>query len=313
MTRQASLGWIVQPSLFAVPEGTAPDSWDLARSILAADEAHVPLALEAGFDTIWVEDHMGWGDRSHLECLTTLAWMAGRHPGPRWGTMVCGQAFRNPAYLAKTAVNLQLLTEGRFILGIGAGNNGHEHGAFGFPFPPPPERLDQTEEAIRIAQALWAGGPQTFHGAHYRIDGAIVAPRPETAIPLMIGGGGERRTLKLVAQYAQWWCSDVGDVGTFIHKSAVLDRHCRDVGRDPASVVRSQVTWIGFLDDGERPRDWPGVHIVAGSAESITRELVAFRQAGVDHFQIRFMDFPSTDGMQRFIDEVLPALEREWS
>jgi alkanesulfonate monooxygenase SsuD/methylene tetrahydromethanopterin reductase-like flavin-dependent oxidoreductase (luciferase family) len=129
----------------------------------------------------------------------------------------------------------------------------------------------------------------------------------------MIGGGGERRTLKLVAQYAQWWCADIGNVEAFIHKSAVLDGHCRDVGRDPASVVRAQVTWIGFLDGGERPRDWPDVPIVSGSAESIARELVAFRRAGADHFQIRFMDFPSPDGMKRFTDEVLPVLEREWA
>ena len=106
-----SLGWIVQPALFETPVGLNPAGWDLARCILEADEQHIPIALQAGFDTIWVEDHMGWGDKSHLECMTTLAWLAARHAGPRWGTMVCGQAFRNPAYLAKLAVNLQLLTE----------------------------------------------------------------------------------------------------------------------------------------------------------------------------------------------------------
>lgn len=121
-----SVGWIVQPALFETPSGTAPGSWDLARSILDADDAHAELALRGGFDTIWVEDHMDWGDKAHLECLTTLAYLAGRHRGPRYGTMVCGQGFRHPSYLAKAAVNLQLVTEGKLILGIGAGNNGGE-------------------------------------------------------------------------------------------------------------------------------------------------------------------------------------------
>ena len=307
-----SLGWMVQPSLFALPPDVEPGSWDLANTILATDERHVELVLRAGFDTLWVEDHMGWGDRSHLECVTTLAWLAGRHPGPRFGTMVFGQAFRNPAYLAKLSVNLQLLTGERFILGIGAGNNGGEHAEFGFSFPPPGERLDQTEEAILIIRALLRGGRQTFDGRHYRIRDAVVAPTPGTPIPLMIGGGGERRTLRLVAQYADWWCADIGDVSTFSHKSAVLAGHCRDVGRDPASVVRSQVTWIGFVDGGERPSFWPNVPIVAGTEDEITRELLVFRAAGVDHFQIRFMDFPSADGAERFIDRILPRLRESW-
>src|SRR4051812_7353647 len=246
MSIEPSLGWIVQPSLFAVPRGTDPSGWTLAEDILEADERHVDLVLEAGFDTLWVEDHMGWAERSHLECITTLAWLAGRHPGPRYGTMVFGQAFRNPAYLAKLSVNLHLLTNERFILGLGAGNNGGEHAEFGFAFPEPPERLDQTEEAIQVIRALLSGGRQTFQGEHYRIRNAVVAPTPRSPIPLMIGGGGERRTLKLVAQYADWWCSDVGDVDTFVRKSAILDRHCRDVGRDPAGVTRAQVTWVGF-------------------------------------------------------------------
>jgi alkanesulfonate monooxygenase SsuD/methylene tetrahydromethanopterin reductase-like flavin-dependent oxidoreductase (luciferase family) len=307
-----SLGWIVQPALFDTPPGEAPGSWNLARAILNADEGHFPLAIEAGFDTIWVEDHMGWGDKSHLECLTTLAWLAGRHPSPRWGTMVCGQAFRNPAYLAKVAVNLQLLTNGQFILGLGAGNNGAEHEAFGFPFPPAGHRVDEMEEAIRILRALWLGGPQTVRGRTYEIDGAVVAPAPEPAIPLMVGGGGERRTLRVVADLADWWCADVGTVAAFSHKSAVLERHCRELGRDPATIVRTQVAWISLI---ERPADappWPDVHIISGSPTEVAQELLQFRRAGADHLQVRFMDFPSTAGLGRFTADVLPRLQRDW-
>jgi alkanesulfonate monooxygenase SsuD/methylene tetrahydromethanopterin reductase-like flavin-dependent oxidoreductase (luciferase family) len=289
-----------------------PGEWSIARGIVQADERHIRLAMDAGFDTLWVEDHMGWGERSHLECLTSLAWLAGRFDGPRWGTMVCGQAFRNPAYLAKVAVNLHLLTAGRFILGIGAGNNGAEHAEFGYPFPSPPRRLDQLEEAIRIIRALWLGGRQTFEGHHYEIHDAVVAPRPEPAIPLMIGGGGERRTLRLVADLAEWWCADVGTVETFSHKAAVLDTHCRDIARDPATVLRSQVAWISIADDPTGLVTRPDLHIVAGSAKEVSAELLRFRRAGVDHFQMRFMDFPETTGLERFIEHVLPALTAAW-
>ena len=307
-----SLGWIVQPSVLEVPEGVDHSTWEFARQVVEADERHVELALEAGFDSIWVEDHMGWGDKSHLECLTTLAWLAGRYPGPRYGTVVIGQAFRNPAYLAKVAVNLQLLTKGRFILGIGAGNNAVEHEAFGFPFLPAKERLDQTEEAIRIVQALWSGEHETIHGRHYRIEGAQVTPRPHPRIPTMIGGGGERRTLRLAARYADWWCADVGPLETFVHKSAVLDGHCGELGRDPASVKRAQVAWISVEDDPERVVRWPDLHIVAGSPGDVAAELIAFRRAGVDHIPLRFMDFPSTDGLCRFAEKVMPRLADAW-
>ena len=307
-----SLGWIVEPSVLEVRDGADATSWEFAEQVLRADERHIELACEAGFDSLWVEDHLGWGDKSHLECLTTLAWLAGRHPGPRYGTMVCGQAFRNPGYLAKVAINLHLLTGGRFVLGIGAGNNPGEHGAFGFPFLPARDRLDQLEEQVRILQALWSGGRQTIQGCHYRIDGAELSPRPRPPIPTMIGGGGERRTLRLVAQYADWWCADVGDLDTFIHKSAVLERHCRALGRDPQTLTRAQVAWISVEDDPARVVRWPDLHIVAGSAQDVAAELIAFRRAGVDHFPLRFMDFPATDGLARFTRDVLPRLAEAW-
>jgi alkanesulfonate monooxygenase SsuD/methylene tetrahydromethanopterin reductase-like flavin-dependent oxidoreductase (luciferase family) len=310
---EVSFGWIMQPGLYFTPEGVDPRDIRLARDMISANERHVELARDTGFDTVWVEDHMGWGERSHLECLTTLAWLAGRHPGLRWGTMVCSDGFRNPAYLAKVAVNLQLLTEGRFILGLGAGNNGAEHAEFGYPFPSTGERLDGLEETIRIARSLWSGGRQTFEGERHRITNAVVAPVPQPAIPIMVGGGGERRTLRIVAELADSWCADVGPVEQFARKSAVLDRHCEDIRRDPRTVERTQVAWVSIDDGGQRPEHWPDVHIVRGDAGAVTDELLRFRRAGVDHFQIRFMDYPSTAGLERFAADVLPVLEREWA
>jgi alkanesulfonate monooxygenase SsuD/methylene tetrahydromethanopterin reductase-like flavin-dependent oxidoreductase (luciferase family) len=286
------------------------DPWDprLAHDLVAANERHVQAAQSAGFDTIWVEDHMDWGDRAHLECFTNLAWLAGRHPGLRYGTMVCGQAFRNPAYLAKLAVNMHVLTGARFILGIGAGNNEAEHRAYGYPFPPARERLRQTEEAIRIIRALWTECPATFRGESYAVEQAFSSPLPDRAIPLMVGGGGEKRTLRLVAEHADWWCADVGPVSVFRHKARVLAEHCAAVGRPPDAIQRAQVAWVSIEDDPERVVRWDKLHIVAGTPDEVTRELEEFRAAGVAHFPIRFLDYPDPAGLERFVTKVMPRL-----
>jgi alkanesulfonate monooxygenase SsuD/methylene tetrahydromethanopterin reductase-like flavin-dependent oxidoreductase (luciferase family) len=301
-------GWIMQPALFYTPAGMDPGDPRLARLLIDANERHIELGRSAGFDTIWVEDHMGWRDKTHLECFTNMAWLVGRHPGLRYGTMVCGQAFRNPAYLAKLATNMHVLTEGKFILGIGAGNNAAEHQAYGYPFLPAGERLAQTEEAIKIIRALWSGSPSTFRGRHYSVEQASAAPLPDRAIPLMIGGGGERKTLRLVAEYANWWCPDVASVEVFRHKARVLEEHCAAVGRDPTSIVHSQVVWISIEDDSAALTRWDDLHIVAGNSDQVTRELSEFVRAGVQHFQVRFMDYPSTAGMERFVKNVIPRL-----
>lgn len=307
-TGAVSFGWIMQPALFETPAGVDPRGIEVARGLIAANERHVELARAAGFDTIWVEDHMGWGEKAHLECFTNLAWLAGRHPGLRWGTMVCGQGFRNPAYLAKLAANMALLTDGRFILGLGAGNNGAEHHEYGYPFPPAGERVLRTAEAARIVRALWTESPATFAGRYYAITDAYSSPRPERPIPLMIGGGGERKTLRLVAEMADWWCADVGPVETFRHKARVLAEHCAAVGRNPATITTAQVAWISVEDDPDRVVRWPDLHIVAGNPDEVAHELAAFRDAGVRHFQIRFMDYPDTAGFDRFVQKVLPRL-----
>jgi alkanesulfonate monooxygenase SsuD/methylene tetrahydromethanopterin reductase-like flavin-dependent oxidoreductase (luciferase family) len=206
------------------------------------------------------------------------------------------------------AVNMALLTDNRFILGIGAGNNGGEHAEYGYPFPPPGERLDQTAEAIQVIRALWTDSPATFHGQHYHIDHAYSSPLPDAPIPLMIGGGGEKRTLRLVAETGDWWCSDIGPVDVFRHKLGVLREHCAAVGRDPATIVPAQVTWISVEEDSARATRWDHLHIVAGTPDEVLRELAAFRDAGVQHFQIRFMDYPHLDGLERFVRQVLPRL-----
>jgi alkanesulfonate monooxygenase SsuD/methylene tetrahydromethanopterin reductase-like flavin-dependent oxidoreductase (luciferase family) len=306
--RPASFGWIMQPARFDTPPGLDPRDSSIARELIVENERHVALARAAGFDTVWVEDHMGWGEKAHLECFSHLAWLAGRHPELRYGTMVCGQAFRNPAYLGKLAVNLALLTGNRFILGIGAGNNGDEHRAYGYPFASAAQRVAQTEEAVRIIRALWTHSPATFHGKYYSIENAYSSPLPDEPVPLLIGGGGERLTLKLVAQHADWWCPDVGPVDVFARKAAILRDHCAAIGRDPRQIVHSQVVWINLNNASSHGAHFGDLHLVAGGPDDVTRELRAFRAAGVEHFQVRFMDFPSSSGMECFARDVLPRV-----
>jgi alkanesulfonate monooxygenase SsuD/methylene tetrahydromethanopterin reductase-like flavin-dependent oxidoreductase (luciferase family) len=299
----------MQPALFDNPAGMDSRDIRLARDMIAANEQHVEFARAHGCDTIWVEDHMGWAEKAHLECFTNMAWLAAKFPGPNYGTMVCGVAFRNPAYLAKLATNMHVLTGGRFILGLGAGNNPEEHRAFGYEFLDNAERLAQTEEAIRVIRALWTQSPAAFAGRYYTVDDAYCSPLPDNPIPLMIGGGGERRTLRLVAQYADWWCADVEPVDVFAHKVRVLADHCASVDRDAQQITRAQVVWISVDDDDTRVRRWEHLHLVSGSPDEVTRELQAYRDAGAQHFQVRFMDYPRLDGFERFVTRVLPRLE----
>jgi alkanesulfonate monooxygenase SsuD/methylene tetrahydromethanopterin reductase-like flavin-dependent oxidoreductase (luciferase family) len=220
---------------------------EMARAndrILAAARAH-DLSC-------WVIDHFQFGTDPILECLAFLAFGAGRVPGLRWGTLVLGQGYRNPALTAKIAATLQHLTGGRFILGLGAGDAEAEHLAYGYPFPPARVRVAQLDEAARIIVALRGGGPVTFAGEHYRVDGARCIPAPVPPPVLMIGGGGERRTLRVVAEHADWWNADYYSPAEYAHKLGVLRGHCAAIGRDPDLIIPSCYMGLSISRDSAR-------------------------------------------------------------
>jgi alkanesulfonate monooxygenase SsuD/methylene tetrahydromethanopterin reductase-like flavin-dependent oxidoreductase (luciferase family) len=156
--------------------------------------------------------------------------------------MVAGVTYRNPALLAKIVTTLDVISSGRAILGIGAAWNDDEHGGYGFDFPRAGERLDRLEEALQICRAMFTQDTPSFQGTHYRIHEALNVPRPirETGIPILVGGSGERRTLRLVARYADD-CNLFGDRETIRRKLEVLERHCEDVGRDPAEITKTRL------------------------------------------------------------------------
>jgi F420-dependent oxidoreductase-like protein len=241
-------------------------------------------AESAGIDSVWVMDHffqlppLGGPDQPMLEAYTLLGALAARTSRVQLGTLVTGVTYRNPAMLAKMITTLDVISKGRAICGIGAAWYDVEHAAMGFDFPSDRQRLDRLEEAVQICRAMFDADHTSFDGSYYRTDDVRNLPRPVQArIPIMIGGGGERRTLKLVAQYADA-CNISGDDETLRHKIDVLRKHCATVGRDPAEISVTRMAALFRTTSAEETRQ--------------TRELVA-AQAGEDY--VKGMDIGTDD------------------
>jgi F420-dependent oxidoreductase-like protein len=206
---------------------------ELAERLTQIAEA----AEEAGFTSLWVMDHFlqipqvgrEWQDM--LDSYTTLSFLAARTRTVRLGTLVTGVTYRNVAHLGKIVATLDVLSGGRAICGIGAAWFEREHKVYGWEFPPLRERYALLEDALEVLPLLWGPGAPRFEGRAITVPVAICYPRPlQERVPIMIGGSGERKTLRLVAQYADA-CNVFGDAETIRHKLDVLDRHCADIGR----------------------------------------------------------------------------------
>jgi F420-dependent oxidoreductase-like protein len=218
-------------------EGQEGLTWERWRAVMRHTE-------ELGFESLWRSDHyfslMGRPERNALETFTALTLTAVETSRLRFGPLVAPMTFRHPTLLARMAAAIDQLSGGRLILGVGAGWNVPEHQAFGLPFPPLKDRMDMLEEGIQVIRALEAPGKANFSGRHYQLHDAEMHPKPaQTPLPLLIGGRGERRTLRLVARYAQEWNLPGGTPDQVREKSAVLERHCAREGRDPGTITRS--------------------------------------------------------------------------
>ncbi len=216
-------------------------------------------SLSPGFTTLWVEDHLQLGEIATHECMTTLSYFAGEFPQFRVGALVLCQSYRNPALTAKMAANLQLLSGGRFILGLGAGWKEDEYHAYGYPFPDTKTRLEELEEAAIIMKAMWTSSPSTYKGKHYSIRDAYCEPQPNPSIPLLIGGGGEEKTLAIVARRADWWNFNSCSVEEYAHKVAILKSHCIRIGRDPAEI---KLTYLSTASVSRLCRTSPDVGVL---------------------------------------------------
>ena len=207
-------------------------------------------AEQAGFGLVTVMDHFyqipGVGPVSDpmLEGYSILSALAARTNRVRLGTLVTGVTYRNPAVLAKTVTTLDIVSRGRAILGLGAAWNEEEHTGYGIPFPPVGERMDRLDEALTICRLMFTEERATFEGRYYRLDNAVSKPRPiQSGGPrILVGGGGEQRTLKIAARHADMTHWFALGLETLKHKNEVLLRHCDEVGRDPAEIERTVAT-----------------------------------------------------------------------
>jgi F420-dependent oxidoreductase-like protein len=201
-----------------------------------------------GFDSVWVMDHfyqlrqIGPPDNAMLEAYTLLGGLAARTKRVKLGTMVSGVTYRNPAMLAKIVTTLDIVSSGRAIFGLGAAWNEEEHIGYGFDFYTARERYERLREAVEIAQLMFSEQRPSFKGEHYEIKEALNSPRPVTpgGPPVMIGGSGEKWTLRLVAERADA-CNLFGAADMIRHKISVIEQHCADVGRDPAEITKTRL------------------------------------------------------------------------
>ena len=250
---------------FTTPGGSATLPADLATVARSAEEC--------GFRSLWVMDHhqqipqVGRAWDPMLEAYTTLGFLAGQTSTATLGTLVTGVTYRNVGLLAKCVATLDVLSGGRAVCGIGAAWFEREHRAYGWEFPPPARRLDLLEDALQALPLLWGPGSPGFEGRVSSIPEAVGYPRPiQDPVPILVGGGGERRTLRLVAQHAHA-CNLFGEPDDVRHKLDVLRKHCADVGRTFDEI---EVTHLGEVPDGA------GVDDLIGRYRQ-------FAEAGVQH------------------------------
>jgi F420-dependent oxidoreductase-like protein len=216
------------------PAKLGPTLTDAAR---AAEQGGVKLFTLA--DHFFQMENLGLADDPFLEGYTSLGFLAGQTTKIDLALLVTGVTYRYPGVLAKAVTTLDVLSQGRSMLGLGAAWYDREHIALGIPYPPLGTRFEMLEETLQICRQMWSEDDGPYNGKHYHLAETICAPQPIRRPQILIGGDGEKKTLRLVAQYADIWNSTATDVDELKHKIDVLNRHCEAVGRDPGAIRRT--------------------------------------------------------------------------
>jgi len=256
-------------------------------------------AEDSGFGLITVMDHFyqiqGVGPETDemLEAYSTLAALSQRTSKAMLGALVTGVTYRNPAVLAKAVTTLDVISDGRAVLGLGAAWNEDEHRGYGIEFPPVGQRMDRLDEALAIARAMFTEERPTFEGRYYRVDRALNIPRPiQPGGPkIIIGGGGEQRTLKIAAKHADMTHWFPLGLEVLKHKTKVLERHCEAVGRDPTTIKRTMASPVLLASDErhkaevlERVMPERRPYIKIGTPEEAAEALRPYLEAGFSGF-----------------------------
>jgi F420-dependent oxidoreductase-like protein len=260
-------------------------------------QAHA--AEEAGFSLVTVMDHLyqigGVGPVTDpmLEAWSSLAALARETTRVRLGTLVSGVTYRNPALLAKMATTLDVISGGRAILGLGAAWNEEEHIGYGFDFPPVRERMDRLDEALTIIRAMFTQDRPTVAGGHYRIERALNVPRPirPGGVPILVGGGGEQRTLRIAARHADLTHWFPLGLDVLRHKTDVLEAYCEAIDRDPATIERTMATPVVVAATEAEARTLLELvpperrpHVAAGTPAQMAEALQPYLDAGFTGF-----------------------------
>jgi len=312
-----------------------PQGWRMDLQGVPVDEQWpVMLAAarrmeDAGYESAWVYDHFHTvpepTQEPTYECWTLMAALAATTERIRIGQMCTCNSYRPPSYMAKVASSVDVISGGRVEFAIGAGWYEQEYLAYGYEFPSAGVRIAQLGEAVQIIKQMWTEDEARFEGEHYRVAGAINRPKPlqDPHPPLWIAGGGERKTLRLVAEHADF-SNVAGTVDAVRHKFEVLDRHCEDVGRDPAEVGRTvhlevlvveteadlQTAGVRAASQRGRPLErWmAGPMTVVGTAEQVADQIRGYAATGADYFVSYFPDAVWGDTIERFMADVTPLL-----
>ena len=286
----------LQVPRFTWPDGNGDIGPRLAEIGRTADEA--------GFASLWVMDHffqigpVGEAEEPMLEGYSALSYLAGVTERAKLGTLVTGVHYRYPGILVKTATTLDVLSGGRAYLGVGAGWFERESVGLGVPFPSTSERFERLEEALQIANQMWSGEVAPYHGAHYQLEETLSSPQPlsRPRPPIMIGGTGERKTLRLVAQYADA-CNlfAYGGPDVIRHKLGVLRRHCEDVGRDYEEIERTALGTVSLSADGMSEDE------VIGFCQELN-------EAGIQHIIFNMPNVHEITPLEAFGERIIPAV-----
>lgn len=321
-----------------IPQGWRMDLVDIApEKHWAVMRDLATYADNGAWDSLWVYDHfhtvpMPTGEATH-EAWSLMAAYGAVTSRIKLGQMCTAMSYRNPVYLAKVAATADIVSGGRIQMGIGGGWYEHEWRAYGYGFPSAGVRLGRLDEGVQIMRAAWRDGKVSFDGKHYQVDGAIVSPKPlqDNGIPLWIAGGGEKVTLRIAAQYAQYTNFTPEPEG-FAHKSEVLARHCREVGTDFDAIVRSaNLNAVVGTSEGDvkdrlqRVRDrivryvpeaaadamlaaGSGPDSATGTPEQVIERIANLRDLGCEYAICYFPEAAyDRSGIELFEREVIPA------
>jgi alkanesulfonate monooxygenase SsuD/methylene tetrahydromethanopterin reductase-like flavin-dependent oxidoreductase (luciferase family) len=270
------------------------------QPIVQYQEEHIFPSVLDRFDSVWIADHFYGFDAERtegfLEAWTTLTWLGAKFPTVRLCHHVLGHGYRNPALIAKMASSLQVLSGGRFILGIGAGWREAEYRAYGYDFPSNAVRVRQLEEVVQICRLMWTEQHPTFSGRYFQIEDAAATPRPDVAPPICIGSSGEQLGLPLVGREADMWNTPgMRDEAAWVHKRDVVRASAEGAGRDPASIVIC-MTVAGELPDSDE------------ASERWVERLAHLGSLGATYFVMDFGHPLHPEPALRFADQVIDVL-----